>query len=424
MQQYEEENANQHEAGTPTDWMGRSVDYSPDIDDRGQGRQHIQGGSVRRFTPAMLEGVIEEGRDFLSASVCLLLLYDDARRLRQTWVSGLSPDQARQFEDLSNRSPLSEYFARLTSPVLSASSMNGLSPLADWVSGAELTRIALSPVCVNGRSRGILVFGQGEKDPGSLTDERAVQMVANVAALALSDGAKKPEQELTPASKDRFLSALSHELRTPLTSIIGFTQIIRKRLSNAPEKDERLLGQVDVLWAQAQRLNRLIDTFVDVSRLENGDFSIDPGKVEIISILKRATEQTLAQSRSRHKVVYDLPDHEVEVYADLRRLDQVFSQVVSNAVRFSPENEPILISCEDLIGEGQVVVSVTDKGPGIPSARTREVFERFQDREPLRGGGLGVGLFVSRSIIEAHGGTISMDSVPHKGTTIRITLPK
>jgi signal transduction histidine kinase len=245
---------------------------------------------------------------------------------------------------------------------------------------------------------------------------RALRLVGKMSALLLSMS--------HPQTKDRFINALSHELRTPLTSIIGFTQIIRKRLNNAAEKDERLLGQVDVLWSQAQRLNRLIDTFVDVSRLESGQFSIYPGRVEIVAILKQAAEQSLVQARSLHQIIFDLPDHEVEIFADVRRIDQVFNQVLSNAIRFSPEQQPIHVTCEDNAAEGKVIISITDRGPGIPEARIKEIFQRFAASEPLRAGGLGVGLYISKSIIEAHGGKMSLDSYPDKGTTIRIELPR
>ena len=371
-----------------------------------------------------LREALEEACSYLSASMCLLLLYNNegdeeerARRLRQSYCMGMSTEQALEFEKLVNSEPSSDYLARLSTPVVPNMSVrNGLASLQDWAVAANISSFALAPLAVRGKKRGILTFCADSGRFYTDDDIRAFHLVAKMVSLAMAIS--------YPEAKDRFMNALSHELRTPLTSIIGFTQIIRKRLNSAVDKDERLLGQLDVLWSQAQRLNRLIDTFVDLSRLESGQFSIIPNKVEIVSILKRATEQSLAQARSKHQIVFQLPDQGIEVLADARRLDQVFSHVLSNAIRFSAENKPILVRCDDNEADDKVVVSITDKGPGIPDSRIREIFERFAASEPLRAGGLGVGLYISRSIIEAHGGSMSLESNPEKGTTIRIELPK
>ena len=371
-----------------------------------------------------LREALEEACSYLSASMCLLLLYntegeeeDNTRRLRQSYSTGMSAEQALEFERLANRKPSADYLGGLSSPVVAYMPIrNGLAPLQDWALSANISSFALAPLAVGGDKRGIIAFCAAPSRPYTDDDIRTLQLVSKMVSLAMAIS--------YPEAKNRFMNALSHELRTPLTSIIGFTQIIRKRMNNSPDKDERLLGQIDVLWSQAQRLNKLIDTFVDVSRLESGQFSITPDRVDIVSVLKEATEQGLAQARSKHRIVYRLPDHGIEVLADARRVNQVFSQVLSNAIRFSPENKPILVRCEDLEVEGKVVVSITDKGPGIPEARVRQIFERFAASEPLRAGGLGVGLYISKSIVEAHGGNMSLESHPKKGTTIRIELPK
>jgi signal transduction histidine kinase len=372
-----------------------------------------------------LSEALEEARTYLSAAICLLLLYDnildtnerEARRLRQVRSIGISARSALEFEKLANNEPFSGYLATLADPVVSNNgSRNGLAPVHDWAAATDVSSFALVPLAIGAENRGILLFCASGDHRYTGEDAGTLRLVGKMASLVVSNS--------HPETKDRFISALSHELRTPLTSIIGFTQIIRKRLSNSPDRDERLLGQVDVLWSQAQRLNRLIDTFVDVSRLENGQFAINPGRVEIVSTLKEAVEQSRAQARSKHHITYDLPDHRVEVFADVRRLDQVFNQVLSNAIRFSPENQPITVSCEDREAEGIVVISVTDLGPGIPQSRIQEIFERFAASEPLRAGGLGVGLYISKSIVEAHGGSMSLESSAQRGTTVRIVLPK
>jgi signal transduction histidine kinase len=179
------------------------------------------------------------------------------------------------------------------------------------------------------------------------------------------------------------------------------------------------MEQLDVLWAQAQRLNRLIDTFVDMNRIERGEFEITRGQVEITSLLKAATSQAGAQ----HEISMDLPDQPLWVHGDSKRLEQVFSHILSNALRYAPQSQPIRLTCKADAGEGTVTIKVTDRGPGIPPPRLKEIFARKYAGGPLKAGGLGVGLYLSKVIVEAHGGRISIESSSAKGTVVEIVLP-
>jgi signal transduction histidine kinase len=124
--------------------------------------------------------------------------------------------------------------------------------------------------------------------------------------------------------------------------------------------------QLEVLWTQAQRLNRLIDTFVDISNVERGSLAMNLGKVEIVSVLKRAVDQSLAQDRYLHEIVLDTPPALCGYTPTAKRLEQVFSHVLSNALRYSPEHRPVMVALEDQRANGKVLVSIADDGPGIP----------------------------------------------------------
>lgn len=259
----------------------------------------------------------------------------------------------------------------------------------------------------------------------SYTDEEkdVLLTLANLLALSVANlqftEAKRGEDK----ARDRFLSALSHELRTPLTSILGFTQVIRKRLSSAPGTDNRLLDQLEVLWTQAQRLNRLIDTFVDLSNIERGEFEINLGKVDLPIVLRAAVAQALGQARSRQPVETQVSEPSIWVHGDGKRLEQVFTHIVSNAIRYSPPEQPVLVICRMEKMQGRVIIDVSDKGPGIPSNLRKDIFERSNPGDAQRSGGLGVGLYLSKTVVEAHGGHIALQSSPLEGTTITITLP-
>jgi two-component system sensor histidine kinase KdpD len=199
--------------------------------------------------------------------------------------------------------------------------------------------------------------------------------------------------------------------------------MIRRKLANNAPGDGRMAQQMEIIWAQAQRLNRLIDTFVDIANIEQGDFTLKFSKVELISVLRSAVETTVARVNPSCVVEMKLPESPVWVRGDRERLEQVFSNVISNALRYSPEDSPVVITCEENKALSHVTALVSDSGPGISEDLRGAIFERFYQAEALRSGGLGVGLYLSKTIVEAHGGQIEVESERGTGTTICITLP-
>jgi len=294
--------------------------------------------------------------------------------------------------------------------------------VSTWASTLGVSTIVFAPLWSESKLVGMLVlFHQGPyvygPDECNILNVLATLMAGPVARLTPGDG------EGYVSSKSQLFSVLSHELRTPLTSIMGFTQLIRKRLSANGNGDPRMMEQLDVLWAQAQRLNRLIDTFVDMARIERGEFEITRGKVELTGLIKSAAEQAVAQSSSHHTVSLDIPDRPLWMHGDSKRLEQVFGHIISNAVRYSPPQQPIAVSCESDSDMSTATIKITDHGPGIPPARLKEIFDRNYPSGPLKSGGLGVGLYLSKVIVEAHGGQIAVESSTGKGTSVTLVLP-
>jgi signal transduction histidine kinase len=204
---------------------------------------------------------------------------------------------------------------------------------------------------------------------------------------------------------------------------VGFAQLIKKKLTSTPVTDRKLLEHAEMLWSQAQRLSRLIDTFVDLAYIERGEFALNPGKVDIVSLLKGATVQARELARGNPPIELDLPAHSLWVHADSRRLERVFIHILSNAIQHSPEGQPVKVVCRHDSMSGKVLIKVTDRGPGIPPARLQSIFDRSGRQEVPGSGGLGIGLYISKAIVEAHGGQISIDSSPKQGTSVSISLP-
>lgn len=291
--------------------------------------------------------------------------------------------------------------------------------IRQWASTSGIITLTVAPICADGRPLGAFVLYHREPADYLEEDRLVLHALAGLASPVISRARLVGDAE---GSNSALFNVLGHELRTPLTAIMGFTQMIRKRLATVAPGDIRLLEQVDVLWVQSQRLNRLIDSFVDLGRIERGDFFISPARFELTGLLRSVASQTLNQAGSKHSLTLDLPRRPVWLDGDVRRLEQVFSHLLMNAAKYSPSSMPIELACEADPGLGEAFVRITDHGPGIPSTRIKEIFQDHYPAGPLKAGGLGVGLYLSKVIVEAHGGRITVDT-SSDGTAVTVTLP-
>jgi signal transduction histidine kinase len=291
--------------------------------------------------------------------------------------------------------------------------------ICQWAATTGITTVALAPISINGRPFGALVLCHREPYEYGEEDRLILRALAGLAAPVISRARLGGDTE---GPNSALFNVLGHELRTPLTAIMGFTQMIRKRLAVIAPGDARLLEHVDVLWVQSQRLNRLIDSFVDLGRIERGDFQISPARFELTGLLRSIALQTLNQAGSRHRLEMNLARRPVWLNGDERRLEQVISHLLANAAKYSPSDMPIELTCDADYEFGEAFVRITDRGPGISSTRVKEVFQERNLMVPLKAGGLGVGLYLSKVIVEAHGGRITLDT-SQAGTAVTITLP-
>jgi signal transduction histidine kinase len=206
---------------------------------------------------------------------------------------------------------------------------------------------------------------------------------------------------------DDFLSIVSHELRTPLTSIQGYSQLLESRLRSERDGESKEMAHLRVIRSQVARMRRLVDDLLDVSRIDRrGGVSIETIDFDLADEVREAVARVQRENRDRH-IGLVAPDA-LGVHADRDRIDQVLSNLLENAVKYSPDGGPISVAVERRGGE--VEVRVADTGVGIPAEHRENVFERFyqadDDAGRRRFGGLGLGLYISRAIIDAHGGRI------------------
>jgi signal transduction histidine kinase/Na+/proline symporter len=222
--------------------------------------------------------------------------------------------------------------------------------------------------------------------------------------------------------KSDFLSTVSHELRTPLTSIRSFSEILLRYDVDDAEKRKKFVG---VIHNEAERLTRMINDLLDLSKIEAGRLELQLEALELAPVFSRALGTTHPlftekKIKAASEVAGDLPP----VYADADWLQQVLTNLLANAVKFSPAGGTIRLSGREK--DGFALISVADEGPGIPPDRLEQIFERFQQaRDPQKSHplGTGLGLTISREIVERLGGKIWVESEPGAGAVFSFTVP-
>lgn len=223
--------------------------------------------------------------------------------------------------------------------------------------------------------------------------------------------------------QDNFVALASHELRTPLTLVLGRLQLLLLRLPPPPAYEETR-GHATVALRHAQRLATLVDDLMDVTRLETGKLSLTLGPVDLAPLVTQAVEtaQSLATGQAIHATVAAAP---VVVTGDAERLEQVMLNLLTNAIKYAPGPARIEARLRR-VGDEAAVIEVRDEGPGIAEGDQARLFNRFSQVEGFQHaaqGGLGLGLYICRELITAHGGTITVHSTWGRGTTFTVRLP-
>lgn len=215
-----------------------------------------------------------------------------------------------------------------------------------------------------------------------------------------------------------FVAMVSHELRSPMTVVAGIADILKKRQSAlSPEQRDEL---IDTLGREARRLTRLVSEVLDLEAIDQGGMELQLGQVDLASLAQEAVTDAGAAERTDIAVERGNPT----CIADSDRIKQVLLNLISNAMKFSGEGKPIKVTVSP--EKESVLVSVADSGPGISIEDQEKLFQRFAriDTGPSRRPGSGLGLYLSKSIVDAHKGEIWIDSTPRKGATFNLRLPR
>jgi PAS domain S-box-containing protein len=225
-------------------------------------------------------------------------------------------------------------------------------------------------------------------------------------------------------SQAQLLSTVAHELRSPLTSVKGFSATLLRRWDRFTDDQKRLM--LETIEADADRVTRLIGELLDISRIDAGRLEVRRQPVDLVAVANKHVERMIASGYDDGRFVVEAPKPLPEVWADPDRVDQVLGNLLENAVRHGSGTVTLTVVPDGLTndeadGTEAVAVSVADEGDGIPEDHYPLVFTRFWHGRSR--GGTGLGLYVVRGLVEAHGGRISVGQADSGGALFRFTLP-
>ena len=287
---------------------------------------------------------------------------------------------------------------------------------------------------VNARASGIVAEERSIEDQAvreeradadeSLRIERAAQVALLSAERTETDkdlSSERARSDAALATRDAFLGIVSHDLRNILSGMMGFAGMIARDVSRDDHVD-RILAHVKHIQRSGARMNRLVGDLVDVASIEAGVLAVarEPGDPATVVAEAVAALQTQAAAKNV-ALTADIPPLPSLVTFDPARLLQVLTNLLSNAIKFTPAGGHVTVRAER-VGD-EVVIAVSDTGVGIPSDQLEAVFARFVQVAKNDQRGVGLGLYISRSIVQGHGGRIWAESKLGEGSTFRVALP-
>lgn len=290
-----------------------------------------------------------------------------------------------------------------------------------------LETLLVAPLTSGARPIGALVAINARRGQFEDDDLRFVSLLsARVASVIEAGRSRQRERALMQSlreadrTKTEFVSMLAHELKGPMTTIMGFSSALRGGGNKAAERREEILG---IITREIERLSRLVNDLLDVSRMDAGTvrYELEPMSLpELVGSIFSVHPSLTAQ----HLVTSDIPEGLPKVEADRDRMRQVLINLMTNATRYSPEGTTIKLRAEEVDG-GMVRVDIADEGIGIPIEDRERIFMKFAmlPKPAWVKKGTGLGLFITKGIVEAHGGHIWVESEQGKGSTFSFTVP-
>jgi signal transduction histidine kinase len=378
---------------------------------------------------ALCERLTHESAEMFGAAKSVVILFDAERRqmCAQEPACGLTSEQIARTRYAADGEARQRWNFRKNGPLLANNARVDTRLVPEIVQDLGLNAVMVAPMALGSRVLGLLLVA--DRTSGApFTDEdlNLLQAVAGQAAAAvenlfLHEELKRANTQLQEYDrlKSEFVAMVAHDFRKPLTAIRGFAELVLEEPNLSNDERREFMGTV---ISETDALAALANETLLITRIETGEFTFQWRELDLGPLVLNAIPLGL----STHSVLMDVPAQFPKIRGDGDRLRQVLNNLISNAIKYSPEGGNILVRCRER-GADHVVIEVVDHGLGIPSDQIGSLFQKFQRvRTPshLRIAGTGLGLYICRLIIEGHGGRIWVESEPGKGSTFGFVLPR
>lgn len=387
--------------------------------------------------PRVADAVLRVAAETIGDGVTLRLLSADGARLDPLGVHHPVPETLELMralaatphgatEGLQGRVAQSGAPLRLTERDLDTAGTAIKATYRTYFDRVGLHGMLIVPLRVQGRNIGTL--GVSRDHPGrpyTADDEQFLQDLADRAALAIENARLYQQAQEAIGARDRFISIAAHELRTPVTGLKGYAQLLQRRLDRGELSPQRLARYIAAIDKEAGRLTRLTQDLLDISRLHGGRLVLERRPLDLAREIPPLVHRAIDQVGASHRLLLAVPELPCPVLADADQIAQIVSNLVENAVKYSPEGGPISVTVAR-IGD-RVRLSVRDEGIGLPPGAAETIFTPFERAENalrLQLPGLGLGLSICRDLAERNEGRLWAESPGEgQGTTVALELP-
>ena len=287
------------------------------------------------------------------------------------------------------------------------------------VAPEEQRSLMAVPLVSRGQTLGVILAAAAEGTLFAQEDAALVSELSRHGSLAIDNARLYRESQQAVQAREEVLAIVSHDLRNPLNAVMLAASLLQTSGKIAPDDSE----QLEIIDISAKRMQRLIEDLLDVTRLEGGkQLPIDPATLDVQSLFEETNELFKSQAATRSITLQcHAPNDVPPVFADRHRVLQVLSNLIGNAMKFTPQGG--MITCRAESQDGKVLITVADNGPGIPRENLGDIFNPYWQAKRTARLGAGLGLPIAKGIVESHGGRIWVESEPGKGTKFFFTLP-
>jgi signal transduction histidine kinase/DNA-binding response OmpR family regulator len=311
-------------------------------------------------------------------------------------------------------------------PIPDAAALAALSTDPDVLAalgGRGPQELIIVPLVARSRVLGVLQFVVLSETRTSRADEMPLILdLARRAALAVDNALLYEEAQRATRARDDVLAIVSHDLRNPINTIQMSTSFLLDVLNDPAAKDVPVIAQLQVMQRATRRANALIQDLLDVSRIDAGTLAVATTAIDASLLIRDAVLELEPLVVGKHLVFeHEWTGPDLLVAADRSRIGQIFSNLVGNAIKFTKAGGTVRIEgrrCGDM-----AEFDVVDTGAGIPAEHVPHLFDRFWQASQTSRSGAGLGLFIVKGIVDAHGGSITVESAPGQGTRFRVSLP-